>query len=346
MGRWLGVDPRRVGAGAPACERETMLLAVVWLVLGFALLVGGAEWLVGGASAIARRLRVSELLVGLTVVAFGTSTPELGVSLSAALRGSTDIAIANVLGSNTLNVLVILGIASLIHPLTVAHGTVWKEIPLSLLAAVLVGVLANDVWLEGRSADALTRIDGLVLLSLFAVFLYSMVNLALLERSREPAADLNPPPPWLVNAGKVALGLAALTLGARGVVDGATTVARGLGVSEWAIGLTIVALGTSLPELATSAMAARRGKIDLAVGNVVGSNIFNVLFILGLTALIRPLPLAPGANVDVGITILASVLLFLFMFLGRPFRVMDRREGLASLALYAVYVVVLFARGG
>jgi len=318
-------------------------LPYVFLLGGFALVVLGAECLVAGASAVARRLGVSDLVVGLTVVAFGTSAPELVVNLVAAVQGHTDMAIGNILGSNTFNVLFILGVAALIRPLTVTQATVWKEIPLSLLAAVLVGVTAADRWLDGGAADTLSRIDGLVLLAFFGIFLVYM-----LETARKGSGEPDPSPagaPSLLGSWVlVVLGFGLLIGGGRAVVMGAVEVAAGLGMSEALIALTIVSAGTSLPELATSAVAAWRGNSDIAVGNVVGSNIFNIFFILGTSAAIRPLPFAPKQGVDVAVTMTASVFVFLAAFTGRRHRI-DRWEGVVFLAAYAAYLGYLLVRG-
>jgi cation:H+ antiporter len=310
----------------------------VLLVLGFMLLIKGADFLVEGASAIARRLNISDLVIGLTVVAFGTSTPELFVNIISSIKGSPDIAIGNVLGSNIANVLLILGISAIIFPLSVSKGTVWKEIPLSLLAALLLGLLANDELIDRASASALSRIDGMVFIAFFIIFLYYSASIA----TRIEGIDEHVPAKEhrLVKAfGLVLGGLAGLTLGGKWIVDGAVYVALKLGLSQSLVGLTIVAVGTSLPELATSAMAAYKRNADIAVGNIVGSNIFNIFFVLGISSIIKPLPLRRAANLDMGVVVLASLLLFLWMFTGKK-RSMDRWEGVVSIILYATYITV------
>ena len=309
------------------------------MLLGFFLLIKGADLLVDGASAAARRLGVSDLTIGLTVVAFGTSAPELVVSVLAGLRGTTDLAIGNVLGSNSANILLILGTSSLILPLAVTSQTVWREIPMSLLAALAVAVLANDRLLDGTALSVLTRSDGLVLLGFFSIFIYYTVSGTLQLKGANGFA-----PAGAMPVGKalafIGLGLGGLMLGGYWIVNGAVHLSRLLGIREAVIGLTIVAVGTSLPELATSVMAARKGNADIAVGNVVGSNIFNIFFILGVGAVIHPLPFSAQSNIDIGMVVLASLLLFLFMFTGRR-RLIDRWEGLLFLCLYAGYVVFL-----
>ena len=312
-------------------------------VLGFALLIKGADLLVEGSSSLGRRLGISNLVIGLTVVAFGTSAPELFVNLFAAVNGTTDIAIGNIVGSNIVNILFILGISAVIRPLTVKSGTVWKEIPMSLLAAALVLLMANDRIIDGAAADTLTRIDGFVLEAFFVIFLYYTFGIAKTEGSAvdEPAS---PSRSLLASLGMVALGLCALVLGGQWIVAGATTIALALGLSEALIGLTIVAIGTSLPELATSAVAAYKNNPDIAIGNVVGSNIFNIFFILGLSAIIRPLPFAGGLNFDLWVCVGASALLFVWMFLGKR-HLLERWQGFAFMASYVLYIAAIVVRG-
>ena len=321
----------------------TAVLSYGLFVIGFALLIKGADLLVEGASAIARRLKISDLVIGLTVVAFGTSTPELFVNMVASIQGKTDIAIGNVLGSNISNIFLILGISSMIYPLMVGKGTVWKEIPLSLLAALLLGVMANDQWIDGAGASALTRIDGLVFLAFFIVFLYYTFSIAGPIDGMEdhlPRRELG----WLKSSFFVLSGLAGLGLGGKWIVDGAIHMARSLGMSESLVGLTIVAVGTSLPELATSAVAAYRKNVEIAVGNVVGSNIFNIFFVIGASAVVKPLPFQARSNMDIGVVVLASLLLFFSMFTGGKRR-LDRWEGTVFLFLYACYTVFLVIQG-
>ncbi len=308
-------------------------------LLGFVLLIKGADLLVDGATAIARRFNVSDLVIGLTVVAFGTSTPELFVNIVASARGNTEIAIGNVLGSNISNVFLILGISSIVYPLTVSKGTVWKEIPFSLLAVMVLGLMANDRVIDGSSSSLLTRIDGLVLLAFFTIFLYYSFSIAkAIEGLDEHVAVKSTG--FTKSFLLVIAGLISLTLGGKWIVDGAVTLAKSFGMSESLVGLTIVAVGTSLPELATSAMAAYKKNVEIAVGNVVGSNIFNIFFVLGISATIKPLPFQAKSNGDIGVVILASLLLFLSMFTGKK-RSLDRWEGIVSLFLYGGYITLL-----
>ncbi len=312
------------------------MISSAQLILGFVLLVLGAAWLVDGASTLARKLNVSDLVIGLTVVAFGTSAPEFFVNIYASATSNTEIAIGNILGSNAFNILLILGVSALIRPLSVGKGTVWKEIPLSLLAAVLVLVMANDKLIDKSYFDGLTRIDGIVLLTFFVVFLYYTFGIA--RQSTSPAPSVFVAPSRVSKAVfKVALGLVGLIVGARLVVAAAITLARAWGISEAVIGLTIVSVGTSLPELATSAVAAYKKNAEIAVGNIVGSNIFNIFLILGTSSVIRPLPFGQKYSIDALIVVLANVLLFIWMFTGKR-RSLDRWEAAIFLLIYAAYI--------
>ena len=315
------------------------MLIYILFILGFILLIKGADLLVAGASAIARRFNVSDLVIGLTVVAFGTSTPELFVNIVASARGNSEIAIGNVLGSNIANILLILGISAAIYPLSVSKGTVWKEIPFSLLAVIILGLMANDRGIDAADISRLTRIDGLVLLAFFSIFLYYSFGIA---KAIEGLTDHVPAKAQGIAKSFLLIlaGLIGLTLGAKWIVDGAVSFAKSLGMSESLVGLTIVAVGTSLPELATSAMAAYKKNSEIAVGNVVGSNIFNIFFVLGVSATIRPLPFQAGSNVDIGVVIASSLFLFLFIFTGKT-RSLDRWEGILFLLLYAGYIAFL-----
>ena len=319
------------------------LMTFIAMIAGFVLLIKGADFLVEGASSVARRLRVSDLVIGLTVVAFGTSTPELFVNIFASIQGSTGIAIGNVVGSNIANILLILGVSAIIYPLSVTRGTVWKEIPFSLLAAVVLGIVANDRMIDHASASAITRIDGLMLLCFFGIFLYYSASIA--KETENVTSRALTEKTGIVKSGlMIATGLAGLTLGGKWIVDGAVKLASAFGMSQSLIGLTIVAVGTSLPEFATSAVAAYKKNTDIAVGNVVGSNIFNIFFVLGMSSVIRPLPFQASLNRDVGMTVFSSMLLFLFMFTGKK-RSLDRWEGMFFLVFYGAYIFVLAASG-
>lgn len=321
-----------------------MLTAVLFLV-GFILLVKGADSMVTGASALAKKLGISALVIGLTIVAFGTSAPELVVNLLASLNGNTDIAIGNIVGSNIANILLILGVAAIIHPLAVQKGTAWKEIPFALLAIIVLFIMASDSILNGATESVLTRGDGLVLISFFIIFMYYIFGVAKQtpaqeDNAEEPIADLS----YSRSAVMIIGGLVALVIGGKWIVDGAVLFATSLGVSQSLIGLTIVAIGTSLPELATSVVAAMKKQSDIAVGNVVGSNIFNVFWILGISAIISPLPFAEALRLDLLVAVLVTLLLFLALFAGKR-HVLERWQGVCFVLLYVIYIIFLILRG-
>lgn len=315
-----------------------MIINCVLILLGFILLIAGARFLVEGAVAIARRLKVSDMVIGLTVVSFGTGAPEFVVSVMASAQGNTEISVGNILGSNIINVQVILGLSAIICPIVVRRATVWKEIPLALLAAVMVWVLGHDALLGGGGGrSVLSRGDGLVLLSFFVVFVYYVLGLAKDERGEDEClsrARASLPR----SIGVLLVGLIGLNLGAKLLVGGAVAVAEAAGVSQWVIGLTIVAVGTSLPELAASVVAAWKKNTDLAVGNIVGSNIFNVFCVLGVAATIRPLPVPSANNIDIAVAVGSGLLLFMWMFLGRKRYVLQRWHGIVCILLYFVYI--------
>lgn len=318
------------------------MLTLILFVIGIVLLIKGADLLVAGASSLAAYFGVSALIIGLTVVAFGTSMPELVVNLLASASGNTDIAIGNVIGSNIANILLILGMAAMVYPLTVQKGTVWKEIPFSLLAVLAVAFMANDILLDGGVASVISRIDGLLLLSFFIIFMYYIFGLA--AQGEVSATEKPTVYPWYKSVALIVAGIAGLVVGGRWIIEGAVAFATSFGLSEALIGLTIVAVGTSLPELATSVVAAYRRNTDIAIGNVVGSNIFNIFWILGLSAVISPLPFAPALQADVIVCLVATLMLFFALFVGRKHTI-ERWQGLAFVCLYAAYVVYLVGRG-
>lgn len=318
-------------------------MSYIILIAGFVFLIKGADFLVEGASFLAKRLGVSDLIIGMTIVALGTSLPELIVSVVAAATGVTGIAIGNVIGSNIANILLVLGVAAVISPVIVARGTVRKEIPFCLLAALQVALLPNDRIIEGETHNILSRIDGFVLLSFLVLFLYYVFELARSSEAEMPEVpELTTTVPRSV--ARIAIGLVGLTLGGHWVVRGATDVARVFDVSDDIIGLTVVAIGTSLPELATSAVAAYRKNSDIAVGNIVGSNIFNVFLVLAVTSIIQPLPFSSTNNLDVIVMIGTTALLLLVMFTGRQKYAIQRGEGVVFLLCYAAYIGFLIYR--
>ena len=313
-------------------------MSYLLLAGGLILLIFASNWLVDGASSIARRFNISDIVIGLTVVAFGTSSPELTVNLIASFNGNTDLAIGNILGSNIFNILVILGVTAMVLPVTVKNNTVWKEIPFSLLAILTMAVLANDIFIDGASKNEISRIDGLVLLGFFSIFMAYTFILAKQSGPLREAEEVKLSVPKSILF--VLMGLVGLFLGGRFLVNGAVDIARSIGLSESVIGLTIVAAGTSLPELATSITAALKKKSDIAIGNVVGSNIFNIYMVLGVSATIRPLPFNETANFDIMTTIVATLLMFGFVFLRKGRRI-DRVEGLFLFSVYIAYTVYL-----
>lgn len=314
-----------------------MFFEIVLLLVGFAILIKGADFLVNGASSVAKKFNVSNIAIGLTVVAFGTSTPELIVSLLSAVDGKNDASFGNVIGSNNFNILFILGLAGLIYPLVVQRNTVKFEVPLALLSALLLYILVNDEILWG-TANMLSRWDALILLGCFLLFL------TYIYRTMSASADMDQGEIKLystpIATGMIILGLAMLIGGGTLVVDNAVYIAQQYGLSEKLIGLTILAAGTSLPELATSAVAAYRKNTDIAIGNVVGSNIFNVLLILGVTGVVHPISYNPAMNFDIQITLIATILLMVFMFTINQ-RKLDRWEALLLFLGYVVYTVFL-----
>lgn len=303
-----------------------LFLQVLLLAAGFAMLVKGADWFVDGASGLAAKFKIPQLVIGLTIVAMGTSAPEAAVSISAALKGNADITIGNIVGSNILNILIILGISSLITALTVAKSTVRWELPFLIIVSLLL-------YFQGMDGTVGFR-DGVGLLGLFAVYLGYLLVMA----KKHP--DVNPQMPKRVALWQAlvwtALGLALVVWGSDVAVDAASAIARAMGLSERFIGLTIVALGTSLPELFTSVSAARKGNADIAIGNIVGSNIFNILFVVGLSSLIVPVPFAKDFLLDTAVSAGTAVLLIICSLKKRTLK---RWHGIVMLLCYAAYFI-------
>jgi cation:H+ antiporter len=314
------------------------MITYILFILGFILLIKGADLLVDGSASIAHKLKISSIVIGLTIVAFGTSAPEFIVNIFASMQGNTEIAIGNIIGSNIANILLILGIASIIHPLTTKRNTVWKEIPFSLLGALLLAVLVNDIRIDGGVYSGLTRIDGIVLLSFFVIFLYYTFGISKVtgDASESDIQELS----YSKSVSFVVMGFLGLVLGGKWIVDGAVAIAEIFNVSQSLIGLTVVAIGTSLPELATSAIAAYKKQSDIAIGNVVGSNIFNIFWILGFSALIRPLPFSRSSDIDILTVIFASAILFFIMFIGKK-HVIEKWQGVLMVVFYVGYITFL-----
>ena len=305
-------------------------MTYVLLLVGFVLLIKGADYFVEGASGIARLLRVPPILIGLTIVAFGTSSPEATVSIIAALEGSAGVAVGNVVGSNILNILVILGLTSVIVAVAVQRSTVRYEMPFMIGISILLLVF-------GITGNQVGRAEGAVLWLFFILYILYLYRMTKNQKAQEPEKKEGKTSIWKLFL-LVLVGLALVVFGSDVTVDAATALAKIVGLSEKFIGLTIIALGTSLPELVTSVSAARKGKADIAIGNIVGSNIVNILFVVGTTALILPVPFAAGFVVDMGIAIAASVLLLVCVLLRHK---LDRMGGTIMLLGYAAYFIYL-----
>lgn len=319
------------------CLGNPYLLAAM-LVVGLVLLVKGADWLVDGASAIAKRFGISDLVIGLTVVAFGTSMPEFVVNMVSVAEGSTDLALTNILGSNIINTFVILGVTALIYPIISQERSRNFDIPMSIIAGVLVYAFVAVQSPFGEDGRGITRMGGIILLALFSYFLYNTFRHAK-DHPDEVDAEIEPTKAIGIGAAitLVLVGLAGLVLGGEMIVRSAVQIATNLGVSEAIIGLTIVALGTSLPELATSAIAAFKKNCDIALGNVIGSNIFNVFFVLALSAIVHPLPAYDGIILDAWMAAVGSILVWLFVKTNKE-RQIKRWGGAILLLVYAFYL--------
>lgn len=315
-----------------------MIADILLFIVGLALILSGANALTDGASSIAKRMKVSELVIGLTIVAFGTSAPELAVSAISAIKGNGDIALGNVVGSNLFNTLMIIGCTVLVRPLKVSRLLIKKEIPLCILASFVLILLCADAT-EGCVAGGLSRTDGLVLLCFMAIFLSHTFSIAAGEEQNASESGIKEMPMWRAILFSIG-GLSFLIAGGESFVRGASGLARALGASESLIAVTIVAGGTSLPELATSVVAALKGRSEMAVGNVVGSNLFNIFLILGLSSTISPIKLAGIGAIDLGMVLLSSIVLW-FVGVFYKERTITRAEGALMIALYVAYTLYL-----
>ena len=310
-----------------------MFLSIILLIVGFVILIKGADIFVDGASNVASNFKVSKMLIGLTIVAFGTSAPEFAVSVKSLISGHGDIVLGNVIGSNILNILLILGTASLFHSLNVKNNTVKKELPITLLISCLFAVLLSDNLFDSSVVNKFTRSDGVVVLLFFLVFIYYLISLTRNKIDTEQEEN------GIMPIGKsvlfTVLGIIGIVLGSNFVVDSASDIASILGVSQRMISLTIVALGTSLPELVTSVTATRKGEYDIAIGNVVGSNIFNVGMVIGIpVAIFGGIGTISFSYIDLAVMILAAVLLFVFSF--KDYKI-SKRDGICFLVLFVIY---------
>ncbi len=306
------------------------------LIVGFILLIKGADFFVDGSSAVAKKLKIPPLIIGMTIVAMGTSLPETSVSVSASIAGKNDLSISNAVGSNIFNLMVVAGICALLCPLPIGKDTMKKDFPFSIIAAGALLVM-------GAVSGEVSRIDGIILLLMFAIFLYTMIKSAVNARNSandSPDEEIKNLPLWQCTLFIIG-GIAAIAFGGKMVVDNASDIARHFGMSDNLIGMTIVALGTSLPELVTSIVAARKNEMDMALGNVIGSNIFNILFVLGVAAAISPIGFTTDNIIDTAVLIATSLMVLLFCL---PKKKLVRWHGAAMLTVYAGFTVYLFIR--
>ena len=310
-----------------------LAINIILLIVGFIILIKGADFFVDGASSVASNFKVSKMLIGLTIVAFGTSAPEFAVSVKSLLSGSGDIVLGNVIGSNILNILLILGSSAMFHSLNVKNNTVKKELPITMLITTLFAVLLSDHIFDNNVVNCFTRGDGIVLLLFFSVFLYYLISMSRkkidVDQDEKPAMSLSKSFIWTIG------GIAAIVLGSNAVVDSATYLAKAMGVSERLISLTIIALGTSLPELVTSITATRKGEYDIAIGNVVGSNVFNIGIVIGLpVAILGGIEKIAFSYIDLIVMIASAILLFIFSLKDNK---ISKKEGLVFLLIFVVY---------
>ncbi len=315
---------------------------ILYLIIGLILIILGANGLTDGAASIAKKLKVSSLVIGLTIVGFGTSTPELSVSISSALKGSADIAIGNIVGSNIFNTLFIVGCTALVAPIVITRNTIRREIPLCILASVVLLICANDVFLDHAPMNVISSTDGLILLCFFIIFMGYSIAISKNTNEKATETEIKVLPLWK-SITFIIVGLAALIFGGQLFVNGAIGIARGMGISEAVIGVTIVAVGTSLPELATSVVAAMKKNPEIAIGNIIGSNLFNIFFILGCSATITPLFPKGISNFDFLWLVASSILLWFFgLFFGK--RIIMRFEGMILLLAWIAYTTWLIIR--
>jgi len=318
-----------------------MVLSIVLLLVGFVLLIVGADKLVDGASSVSRNFNIPNIVIGLTIVAFGTSAPELVVNVLSSLEGHTGLVMGNVVGSNIFNVCGILGVCALFAPLTVQRKTTWLEIPFNILTALMLLVLCADIYENNANENILTRGDGIILLGFFVIFLVYNINLAVSNKNEVDDADvLDVKRGNRISILLIIIGLVGLVIGGKLIVDNAVQIASAFGLSEMIVGLTIVSIGTSLPELATSIAAVRKGKLDIAMGNVIGSNIFNISFVLGISAIICSVPVPNSSFFDLFFNLAISILLFAFVLIRRK-KGLQKLEAIFFLSIYLAYTAYL-----
>ncbi|KXZ39130.1 cation:H+ antiporter [Alkalithermobacter thermoalcaliphilus JW-YL-7 = DSM 7308] len=309
------------------------------LILGFIFLIKGADFFVEGASSIAKIFKVPPILIGLTIVAFGTSAPEAAVSINSAIKGANEIALGNVIGSNLFNILLVIGIASAINPMKVQKMTIFKEFPFGILSSIVLFILCADVSLQNANSNMISKGDGLILLSLFSIFLYYLIEMAILSKEsyQEETKQMSMKKSIIISI----IGVLGIIIGGEWVVKASSSIAIKFGMSETLVGLTIVAIGTSLPELVTSIVAALKKEADIAMGNVIGSNLFNVLFILGISSYINPIMIDSDIFFDITYLVIATVITYIAAFTKRT---IFRLEGALIASCYFIYMSYIIIR--
>lgn len=320
------------------------MIAYLWLIVGFILLIKGADYFVEGSAGIAKLFHIPSMIIGMTIVAMGTSAPECAVSTVASIKGNNGIAISNAIGSNICNLLLVCGLCAVIRPLPVQVSTLKREFPFSIIAEILLLFLGADYLLFGENVqNKVGHIDGVILLIVFAIFLYWMVHVTLASRKNQNAAkeDTSEALPTYKCVIYILLGVIAILVGSDLAVDSATLIAKQFGLSETMIGLTIIAIGTSLPELVTSLVAAKKGEVDMAIGNVIGSNVFNVLFVIGIASTISPIAILMESVYDLIFLCIVSIIILLFASTDKK---IGRMEGLFMLVMYGSYMAYVCMR--
>ncbi|MFA9463768.1 MAG: calcium/sodium antiporter [Velocimicrobium sp.] len=314
----------------------------VWLIIGFVLLIKGADYFVEGSSGVAKKFHVPTMIIGLTIVAMGTSAPECAVSIAAALKGNNEIAISNIIGSNMFNLVVVCGICAILSPLLIDKKTLKVEFPMAIGAGVLLLVLASDNIYRGKTAiNVLGRLDGIILLVLFVLFLAWMVLSAKVARRQMEEMVEDKTLSGIKCLVFILGGIIAIVVGGDLVVDSASDIASTFGLSQTLIGLTIVSIGTSLPELVTSLVAAKKGEVDMALGNVIGSNLFNILLVLGISSTIAPITVASTSQID--LIILTVMSLIIYLIAAKKSKI-ERRDGIVMLLMYVSYMYYICVR--
>ena len=320
---------------------EVTNLNYALLIIGFIILIKGADFFIDGASSIAKIAKIPSLLIGLTIVAFGTSAPEAAVSINAALKGANDIAIGNIIGSNIFNLLVAVGFSAMIRPIKVQKTTIIKEYPLSVYSVAMLAILSLDTVFGGQDANIITRGDGLILLLGFGIFMFYLVDMAISSKEADDEMEQIVKLPLSKSIIFSILGLVGVVFGGDIVVKAATEIAVNLGMSQTLVGLTIVAVGTSLPELVTSITAARKGESDIAIGNIIGSGLFNIFFVLGISASISPISVSSKLGFDFAILALVTIISHVFAFSKRE---VDKKEGFTLVVMYIAYMIFIIIR--